>query len=127
MIRLLEQKEINSKDTDSVIELVKSVILETGTLDLLEDLDELRSALCSVKAEDKQLLDCEMNCFNKLRKTLVYAHDVTSGSLIQKSDFAIKVNTTQGISTEKTSLLFGKMLLRDVSFEESVQFEHFVL
>lgn len=125
MIRLLEKKELKSKDTDSVIELVRNVILETGTHHLLNKLDELKSALNDVKAEDKKMLDCETNCFNKLRKTLVYARDISAGKIIQTIDFDIKVNTVQGVPTERASSLIGKKLLIDVNFDQAVQFEHF--
>lgn len=127
MIRLLEQKEIKSRDTESVIELVKGVVLETESHHLLEDLGELRLALCDVKAGDKKVFDCEMSCFNKLRKTLVYARDIPAGEFVQEADFAIKVNLSQGIPTENVSLLFGKRLPRNVAFEEAVQYEHFGL
>lgn len=124
MIRIAEKKQLKSKDTDSVVDLVKSIISEIGHLYLLKHMDELKSALIDVNENEKKLLDCEISCFNKLGKTLVYAHDIPAGKVTTKTDFDIKVNIVKGVPTERINLFIGKRLLKDVEFEEAVQFEH---
>uniref|UniRef100_A0A336MXQ7 CSON008068 protein n=1 Tax=Culicoides sonorensis TaxID=179676 RepID=A0A336MXQ7_CULSO len=126
LIRILETKELKLNDTKSIIELIRKVILEADLPHLLKDLDLLKLALADVSPDDKKLFDCELNCFNKLRKTLVYASNIPAGSVIDKTDFAIKVNTEHGnVATEEMSSLIGKKMVKDVIFEQSVQFEDF--
>ncbi|XP_063695515.1 sialic acid synthase [Culicoides brevitarsis] len=127
LIRKVEQKQLpESKDTESILEFTKNVILEAKEEHLLKDMEELRAALSkNVTLEDKKVFDCEMNCYNKLRKTLVYSRDIPAGKILQKSDFCIKVNTEFGVLTEKIDELIGKILVKNVSYEDSVQLSDF--
>ncbi|KAL5274532.1 NANS family protein [Megaselia abdita] len=75
--------------------------------------------------EDKIILDCEMNCRNKLGKSLVYKRALNKDDVIQEDDISVKVSEPFGITGEQVFEVIGKVLKRNVREDDNVYFTDF--
>lgn len=74
----------------------------------------------------KTILDCEMSCRRKLGKSLVYTKNFLAGHAITKDDLAAKVSEPFGITAECIEAYVGKILKKDVKFDDPLQETDFV-
>lgn len=113
-IRLVESINV---DNDQDILTVLSSFLTTN------ELDNVKLAMKPV--DKKSILDCEMDCRLKLGKSLVYRNNLTSGATLHEDDICAKVNEPFGISAELFSDFVGRILIKDVVFDENLDEKHF--
>uniref|UniRef100_A0A182W3D0 AFP-like domain-containing protein n=1 Tax=Anopheles minimus TaxID=112268 RepID=A0A182W3D0_9DIPT len=121
MVRCIRAMETHVPDsTGSLVDQLRGVLEE-------EDFNEreLHVALQKVGVQDRKLLDCERPCHNKLGKSLVYANDVYSGTVLAESDVMIKVSEPQGLSPLMYDSVVGKMVKLTTFKDKPILEDHF--
>lgn len=83
-----------------------------------EELIEIQNAL--KQKVERKLMSCEVDCFNKLGKCLVYSKKNFIGHVLTEEDFCVKVCEPKGIAGENFDFVIGKVLRKDVSVDEPV-------
>lgn len=73
----------------------------------------------------RRLLQCEMDCFQKLGKSLVYSRNIDGNEVLTEKDFAIKISQPKGLEPEILDRIVGKTLYKSVQFEVPVEEQHF--
>ncbi|XP_019894044.2 sialic acid synthase isoform X2 [Musca domestica] len=95
----------------------------TEIISLLDESADVRNALkCSTI--EKIMMPCEMNCRDKLGKTLVAAKDLPKGHIISPADLCVKVSEPNGISAEYIDDVVGLQLTQSVSVDEPLFWDH---
>ncbi|XP_049282023.1 sialic acid synthase [Anopheles funestus] len=117
-IRALETKI--STGTESLIEQLRSI------LDVKEFNErELHVALKQVDVQDRKLLDSERPCSDKLGKSLIYANNVSAGTILTESDIGIKVSEPKGLSPRLYDAVVGRMVKYDACKDNPILEQHF--
>lgn len=86
-------------------------------------IDNIKTLEISLGQAIKIRQPCEIPCYDKLGKTLVYRSPLYKRHILQTTDLEMKVASTKGI--ENINQVIGKTLGEDVKTEESVQAKHF--
>lgn len=109
---------------DCSIQRVKHVLSAAGISG--KELDDVTAALAPIPSDmRKQLEACELPCWQKLGKSLVYNRPCPAGQIVQSTDICFKVSPIKGLLDEHYYDVIGKRLTRSVSFEEPVFWTHF--
>lgn len=103
-----------STKTENVIDVIKNMNSQFTT----GDEHDLILALSEVN--DKHILKCERNCFEKLGKTLVFSKDLNSGHILTELDLNVKVSPLKGIPAEYIDNLIGQYLITNVKKDSPV-------
>lgn len=87
------------------------------------DIFAVKEALVVVNRKD--ILQCELNCYNKLGKSLVYTNNLKAGDIIAEADVNIKVDEPKGISAEEYYDVIGLKLKENVIQDTAMFNIHF--
>lgn len=88
--------------------------------------EDLRQIQYALKEEvERKLMSCEVDCFNKLGKCLVYSKSNLIGHVLTEKDVCVKVCEPKGIPGEDFDFVIGKILRKDVMADEPVLTEDF--
>ncbi|CAH1961385.1 unnamed protein product [Acanthoscelides obtectus] len=74
----------------------------------------------------KKIQPSEMECFQKLGKTIVYSKDLLKGHMLVYGDLDIKVAEPGGVDGSEINNIYGKILNTHVLIDENLQLEHLV-
>lgn len=88
------------------------------------ELENVTMALKNVPNE-KNILNCEKICWNKLGKTLVYANALMADDKLKPNDISVKVSEPKGISTDFYYNMFNRILKTNVQLDEPIDLAHF--
>lgn len=124
LIRRLEKMKLKEFTTNTICETISN-LLENEGISHSEDLSNLRAALAPVD-DTRRLFDCELPCFNKLGKTLVYNRNLIKGNIVQKQDMSIKVSPVHGMEPENSDSIIGRTISKNVSYEDPIKTTDFV-
>lgn len=87
------------------------------------ELTDVEQALQSI--DDNRIIQpCEMACWNKLGKSLVYQRNLAKGHCLTFGDICAKVSEPHGISAEEYYNMLGKTLTANVDYDDIVKDEH---
>lgn len=122
-------------------ELVKSIRTIEANGMICTQLDEIPNELFPLIAETefiqykrrlygeirmkKILYSCELECWNKLGKSLVYSRDMTCGMAITEKDIAVKVADRPGLQPQFIAAFIGNVLIQNVRYDESLNHDHY--
>lgn len=119
-VRLIERNP-------NVIQLSSSVmsndLLNSVTkLNLFESPMGFITKACQPNTDDipRSIFPCELMCKHKLGKSLIYTRDLKKGQCLVESDIGVKVSEPNGIPAEFYDDVIGKVLMRDVFYDDPV-------
>ncbi|XP_061388065.1 sialic acid synthase [Musca vetustissima] len=92
-------------------------------ISLLGETTDIKNALKDC-LHDKSIMPCEMNCRNKLGKSLVAAKNLNIGETIDANDLWVKVSEPNGISAEHIEEVIGRQLSKCLSVDEPLQWNY---
>lgn len=96
-------------------------ILEIVTKNkLFLDPEEVIFQACKPVVE-RIIFPCELDCRNKLGKSIVYTRNLPTGHILSSTDITIKVSEPSGISAEYFEDAINKMLRHDVFADNAVE------
>lgn len=72
----------------------------------------------------KKVLNCEMDCFNKLSKSLVFTRDLSVGMQICETHICAKVSEPRGIPADRLYDILGLHVIKDVQKDNLVSFDY---
>lgn len=81
---------------------------------------KIRTLETAIGTPIKRLLECEIPCRDKLKKSLVLARYLFKGRRINKYDLKIKVAEPPGIDASLLHEVVGKTLKRDMREDEAL-------
>ena len=120
---LTTQLKIIHRDFKSVNNLTEIIKIMEGHL-------EYTDTAAVSKAYDsfysKEIHPWELDCYNKLGKSLVYAKYLNKGHILTSNDMCVKVSEPKGISPDKFHDVIGSVLKADVLCDTPLQFDHIV-
>ncbi|XP_059622534.1 sialic acid synthase, partial [Phlebotomus argentipes] len=105
---------LGEKRIHDVSEIISALI----TLNMIPKVD-LNSAFSGEKC--RKLLQCEIDCFQKLGKSLVFSRDVESGEVLTQNHLAIKVSQPKGLQPEEMDKILGRRLSKAGKFDTPIQ------
>lgn len=117
MIRTVERYIPLNADDETILEILRKFATEA-------ELNDVQIALRPIT--EKRVLDCEMECRNKLGKSIVYRRNVKSGSVLTSDTICVKVSEPFGISAEKSEQFIGRILCKNVFADENLSENHFI-
>lgn len=123
LIRRVERLTLPDRSTKTVMDAIVGVIAANDT-QLNDELGDLRAALSPIESE-RRIFDCELPCYNKLGKTLVYRKKLAKGKCLERDDLCIKVSNQKGFETDKIDEIVGLKLLKNVEPDQPVNKEQF--
>ncbi|XP_073847590.1 N-acetylneuraminic acid synthase [Musca autumnalis] len=86
-------------------------------ISLLHESPDVKNALKSC-ANEKTIMPCEINCRNKLGKSLVAVKNLNIGHIISSPDLCVKVSEPNGISAEYIEDVIGLQLSENVIVDD---------
>lgn len=91
------------------------------------ELADIRAALAPLRPRttDAVVADCELECWQKLGKSLVYAGALEAGHVLRAADVCFKVSPTKGLLDGDYDALAGRRLAVSVAYEEPVAWRQF--
>lgn len=70
------------------------------------------------KVSERSIFPCEVECNEKLGKSLVYANDFSANHKLNGDDILVKVSEPKGIPAENFDNLIGKILIKSVERDQ---------
>lgn len=89
-------------------------------------IQQIRSIELALGDQVKRMQECEMACFLKLGKCLVYSRNLDKGRRLSLEDFKVKVSVFKGLNPFDFQRVEGKFLVCNVNADDPVQLTHFV-
>lgn len=87
---------------------------------------EANSVELAVKQQQhRKILPCEIECLQKLGKSLVYTKSCEAGHLLRESDLCAKVAEPNGLSACQLYNVIGKRLRQNVTVDTTVDLKQF--
>lgn len=120
-IRMIEKNisDVIPKTSECLIKILRN-------FNIFNNPEELSQIQYALKDEiERKLMTCEVDCFNKLGKCLVYSKSNSTGHVLTELDVCVKVCEPKGIKGEDFDFVVGKVLKKDVCFDEPVLSEDF--
>lgn len=112
-------------NTKESLMLVKDVLFAAKIPVLPGEIEEIAAALAPISDDEpKELEKCELLCWQKLGKSLVYCRSLPAGHVLQSTDIGFKVSPIKGLLDEDYDAVVGNVLNRDVTFEDPVVWAH---
>ncbi|XP_030752596.1 sialic acid synthase [Sitophilus oryzae] len=93
--------------------------------ELKQLIDQIRSIELAMGDSIKQIQNCELSCYEKLGKSLVYAFDFSKGHKLKKDDLKIKVSYPKGLDGLLFDEVVGKNINCNVKSDDPVLSEQF--
>lgn len=121
-IRMIEKNisDVIPKTEECLIKLLRN-------FNIFNSPEELRQIQYALKTEvERKLMNCEVDCFNKLGKCLVYAKSNFAGHVLYEEDVCVKVCEPKGIAGEDFEPVMEKVLRKDVMADEPVLTQDFL-
>lgn len=105
----------------------------TNVIDLLKRFNEITPTdekcvqLSLEPVLPKDIKKCEINCHNKLGKSLVFTKDLNRGHVLCENDIAVKVSEPKGLPAEVHDEIIGQFLMDDVRADSPLLKKHLSL
>lgn len=104
----LEMKSPHYENNTNVIRVIRDLLEKNNHPELQNEIEEICTSLNNF--QKKRLLDCELPCYNKLGKSLVYTEDLPEGHILEAKNICVKVSDPKGISAELIEVIIGQKL-----------------
>lgn len=83
--------------------------------------NNIRSLEKALGSPQKTMQKCELPCYEKLGKTIVFSKNLSKGHKLCSTDLNVKVAEPKGIDGSCLEEFIGKILVRDVMESNSLQ------
>lgn len=114
-IKVIEQNKLAASSWEEVYEMAKDYdLIPKQNLPSLK----LNLPLMMGSKEKRKIYNCEMQCYVKLGKTLVFSKDLKVGKVLLATDFDVKVSKPHGEKPETIANFIGKVLKTNVSLDD---------
>ena len=92
--------------------------------ELKELCNQIRLIEKAMGSSKKIMQESELACHKKLGKSIVVRRDIKAGEILKKEDLTVKVSDPKGINPNKLFDIIGKILVKDINYDETLEFYH---